>query len=175
MNVNRINIIFLPMLIMGGYGIEIFCRKLGEIRPKLRRTTPILVLVVYAACFISFERFYFVEYRQYSAAAFDAGLEEALQEAEGSGKTIHINKSGIYPKVLYYLQMPVDDYIATRVFSDWHPMPQSAGNLYFDMGNAVPDKNGVFILEAGADLEPFVDAGFEVNQYGSCSYVYYPE
>lgn len=174
-NVNRINIIFLPMLIMGGYGIEIFCRKLGEIRPKLRRTTPILVLVVYAACFISFERFYFVEYRQYSAAAFDAGLEEALQEAEGSGKTIHINKSGIYPKVLYYLQMPVDDYIATRVFSDWHPMPQSAGNLYFDMGNAVPDKNGVFILEAGADLEPFVDAGFEVNQYGSCSYVYYPE
>ena len=174
-NVNRINIIFLPMLIMGGYGIEIFCRRLGEIRPRLRSIIPVLVLVVYAACFVSFERFYFVEYRQDSSAAFDAGLKEALQEAAGSGKTIHVNKSGIYPKVLYYLQMPVDEYIATRVFSDWHPMPQSAGNLYFDMGNAVPNKNGVFILEAGADLKSFEDAGFEVKQYGSCSYVYYPE
>ncbi len=174
-NVNRVNIIFLPMLIMGGFGVEVFCKGLTEIIPRLRRAIPILVFVVYIVCFAGFERYYFVDYRQESAVAFDSGLKEALQEAVSSGKTIHVNKSGIYPKVLYYLQMPVDEYIATREFSDWHPMPQSAGNVYFDMGKAVPDENGVFIMEAGADLDAFVQAGFEVKQYGSCSYVYYPE
>ncbi len=124
---------------------------------------------------MSFEKYYFMEYRWQSAYAFDAGLKEALQEAVSSGKTIHINKKGIYPKVLYYLQMPVDEYIETRVFSEWHPMPQSAGNVYFDLGNPVPDTNGVFIMEDGADLTSFVDAGYEVKRYGSCSYVYYPE
>lgn len=174
-NVNRVNIIFLPMLIMGGYGIEIFCSFCAHILPRWTKWVSVGAACLYLVSFLCFAQYYFTEYRQESAAAFDSGLKDALAEGEKSGKTIHINKSGIYPKVLYYVQMPVDEYMNTRVFSDWHPMPKSAGNLYFDMEQVEPDRNSVFILEEGADLSAFVQEGFEVEKYGSCSYVYYPE
>lgn len=174
-NVNRINIIFIPLLAMGGYGIELFCSFFAHMIPAVQKWIMKLMFALYLISFLAFAQYYFTDYQQESAAAFDSGLKEALQEAERSGKPIHINKSGIYPKVLYYVQMPVDQYIKTRVFSDWHPMPQSAGNLYFDMENATPDPDSVFILEEGADLSEFVKDGFEVKKYGSCSYVYYSE
>lgn len=174
-NVNRINIIFLPMLMMGGYGVEVFCSFFMKALPRVRKWIPVGMACLYLISFLGFTEYYFTEYRQESAAAFDSGLKEALVEGEKSGKTIHISKSGIYPKVLYYVQMPVDVYMSTRVFSDWHPMPKSAGNLYFDMGLPEPDRNGVFILEEGVDVTAFLQEGFEVRKYGSCSYVYYPE
>lgn len=174
-NVNRINIIFIPLLMMGGNGVVQLILFLNKRIHKAEMWSSAGIAALYLVTFLCFEYYYFTDYRMESAAAFDAGLKDALQEAEKSGKTIHINKSGIYPKVLYYLQIPVEEYMETRVFSDWHPMPKTTVNLFFDMETAVPDRDGVFILEDGADISPFVKAGFEAKMFKSCHYLYYPE
>lgn len=179
-NVNRINIIWFPLLLMEGCGLDIFCRMSGKFLARIyekcsKRVVSIAVASVFLISFIGFEHYYFTDYKKPIEIAFDGGMKEALIEAEKSGKTIHINRMGMYPKVLYYSRMPVNEYMTTRVFSDYHPMPQSAGNLYFDLNAAVPDKNGVFILQEDFDCSKFIQAGFHFKHYGSCIYAFYPE
>lgn len=179
-NVNRINMIWFPLLLMEGCGVEAVCRKGGQLLGRKcgipgKRAVLIGIAAVFLLSFVGFEHYYFTDYKKPVEIAFDGGMKEALEEAEKSGKTIHINRMGMYPKVLYYTRMPVDDYMATRVFSEYHPMLRSAGNLYFDLNAAVPDRNGVFILQEDFDCSKFIQEGFHFKHYGSCIYAYYPE
>lgn len=174
-NINRVNIIFIPMLIFGAYGIVRVCTWQEAHAPALRRAATVMIALLYLVSFVRFEVYYFTDYREESGGAFDAGLKDALEAAVESGKTIHIKKMGIYPKVLYYLQIPVDEYMDSREFSQYHPMPYSANNIIYIYADGEElNTDDVYILDEGMDLQAFADAGFECVQYKSCTYAYYP-
>lgn len=83
---------------------------------------------------------------------------------------------GIYPKVLYYLQIPVDEYMDSRVFSQYHPMPYSANNIIYIYSDGEElNTDDVYILDEDTDLVPFNEAGFACMQYKSCTYAYVGE
>lgn len=175
-NINRVNIIFIPMLIFGAYGIERVCVWQEEHVVDRGRIAAVVIATIYFVSFVRFEIYYYTDYRIESAGAFDAGLRDALEVAVGSGRTIHIKKMGIYPKVLYYLQIPVDEYMDSRVFSQYHPMPYSANNIIYIYSDGEElNTDDVYILDEDTDLVPFNEAGFACMQYKSCTYAYVGE
>ena len=74
-NVNRVNSLWMPAVLLSAAGIWFVCSRF-DVRALA------VPLVVYAALFIGFERYYFTDYAQEIALHFGSGLEEAVERAK---------------------------------------------------------------------------------------------
>ena len=73
-NLNRVNIIFYPLLFLCAYGIHLAIRRWEKLGPVL--------LGAYAICSILFFGTYFTSYAQESRLYYNADLMEAIEEAD---------------------------------------------------------------------------------------------
>ncbi len=74
-NVNRINIIFYPLLFFCGFGLQAACRRCPGLLP--------VTAVAYALCFLLFLGNYFTSFREEIKTYFNVNFLEAVREADG--------------------------------------------------------------------------------------------
>ena len=140
-NINRINCIHIPIITFIGIGLYAICSFVE------RYFKPITLIVCGAmlVCFVSFEMYYYTEYRKLINWQFQASAEEKILDAmerAGEDETIYIDPNINYAKILYYSHMPVQEFLDTVEYSNYPYMylaVSTMGRFVFDIENAPKD------------------------------------
>lgn len=158
-NVNKVNLIFPPVLIMTGTSFYFLYEDLKNIL-VIKAQHGILSVLIYAVkCIIPviailylfqlsrFNSYYFTTYAEDPGDGFLTGMEEALEiadaAADASGAAVYIPEYRAYPVVLFYEQIPASSYQeANRNGADFSDLGRHKRN--YDVEN--PDTNSVYIL-----------------------------
>jgi hypothetical protein len=165
-NVNRVNLIFIPIIVMAAQGIII---AFSYIHPKLIYVP----LVAYLLCFANFEREYFTIYKDQIANPFCEGIGDAMEFAQlqsKPGDKIYVDPGVSYPRVLFYGKVDLNSYLSTVRYTNFpsaflyvHEFDRYV--FTFDLGNA--DKQAVYLLEnKDSRLSWFEQRGFSVRNFG---------
>lgn len=153
-NINRVNIIFIPLIYFTAYGVYYIFTHFSFMRERL----VFLPLVVYIFCFVQFEIFYFTEYKENINHTFCEGIGDAVEYAkENSDEVsfIYVTPNANYARVLFYARPDVDNYLDTVRYTNY---PSAFLDVYaFDRYNFSVDPNseadGVscYILDSSYD------------------------
>ena len=167
-NVNKVNILFIPLVILIALGIYFICSL--SFRHVLTG-----VLAVYVVLFAGFEHYYFTEYQDEAALHFDYGLEEAMEVAMEKGERVYIEQGSYYPKILFYSQLPVEDFRESVQYV-FYPSAYLVA-VEFDRFSLwanpyEPDMTGAYILHSDSDFGILEDEGFIFEEYGVYTVAY---
>ena len=165
-NINRVNILFLPVLVLAAVGLRWFC---GLFRGRL---TPLL-LAAYLFLFVSFCGFcYFPPQSDYQTRlryAFGDGLDRALAAAEEQQGTIVLDGQIYHSTVLFYTGTPVEDYRATVEYERYpatYLHPTRFTRFRFDYDGEAPEEDACYILSPWTDDSALRAEGFHAEDYG---------
>ena len=131
-NINRINIIFIPLIIISSFGIIIIF--------KNKRKLIIIPIIIYSIQFINFEYFYFSKYNYLVHNSFFYQIDKAIQFIKNdlnynSSIALHIEnyKKSLYPAILFYLKQDINNYLNTVIYKDKNDslLPLKYENIYF--------------------------------------------
>ena len=166
-NVNRINILFPPLVFLTAEGICRFCDRFRA------RLLPLL-LAAYLLCFGLFARYYFTDYKALLRSSFGWGLEEALAAAERFDGAIVLSGDIYYPDVLFYAQTDPDVFRATVRYQNYPAAFLRAASFdRFRFGpDSAPEDGCVWLLSAWSDASAFAEEGFVAERYGYYTLVY---
>lgn len=169
-NINRINILFIPMIMTAAIGVYYLCSLI-----HLRYL--ILPALFYLAMFIGFEHFYFTEYRQLTDYHFCRGLEDAVSEAVSYQGPVYFSRGLTQARILFFTEQPTQEYIDTVEYFNY-PDPfleiKSFGRYSFDFDPSEPDINATYCLNQNTDLTAFESMGFTLHTYGSFTVAHHP-
>lgn len=160
-NINRVNILFIPMIIIAASGVYFLC----ELADKRLLVIP---FVIYAVSFVKFERYYFTDYQEQLSYWFGYGLEEALEAACSHEGTVYVKALNGYPRILYYCRIPVTDFLDTveRYYQGGNNYEVvSFDRFCFQFDETHPEKDGIYLLDTEVDLQPFQEGGFELTYF----------
>lgn len=161
-NINRNNILFIPMMIIAALGIYYLCSLIG-----LRYQ--VLPAAFYLCMFMGFEHYYFTEYAEILNYYFCDGLEDAVNEAVACDGQIYVSPGLKHSSILFLAEVPVTEFIDTVEYynyPDAYLDARSFGRFSYDFDPAVPDTEAAYILNQNTDLSPFEQAGFTLHTYG---------
>ena len=131
-NINRINIIFIPLIIICTFGLIIIF--------KNRRKLLIIPIIIYSLQFINFEYYYFLKYNYLVHNSFFYKIDKAIHFIKNdlnynSSIALHIEnyKKSLYPAVLFYLKQDINKYLNTIIYKDKNDslLPLKYENIYF--------------------------------------------
>lgn len=181
-NVNRINCIHIPIITFIITGIYLIVL---TIQKKFEYALPI-VSIALLVLFCFFEQFYFTTFKDIIGARWKQGLEEAVIYAEelyeedeayggvsGSEQIgidydcIYVDHSFHYPRIMYYSQIPVDEYRETVQYTNYPAEFLDAycfGHYVFDLSQVAPGDLCIIPL---SKVEEFASAGFEIVTFDS--------
>lgn len=157
-NVNRINIIFIPMLFFAARGI---CRL------KARITKPIALL--YAVCFAMFLNFYCTDYAKTIPYYFFGGLETAIEAVADEDKTVYLPENVYHSQVMFFDKTEHEEYVKTVKYK-YYPAAYLKATEFakyifgYDTENI--DPNAAYIIAPGEDTTKFEQVGFEIEHHG---------
>ena len=170
-NINRVNILFIPMIMVAGIGVYYLCCLIN-----LRYL--ILPALYYLILFIGFEHFYFTEYRELTDYYFCRGLENAIEETISYDGPIYISRGVGHSRILFFTGEPVQEFVDTVEYFNY-PSPyldaRSFGRYSFEFDPASPDINATYCLSQNVDLAPFEAMGFTLKTYGNYTVAHHPE
>lgn len=161
-NINRCNILFIPMIIIAAIGIYYLC-SLIDLRYL------ILTAGFYLCMFIGFEHYYFTEYSDLIGYYFCDGLEDAVKEAITYEGQINVSYGLMHSSILFLAEVPVPEFIETVeyfYYPDSFLNARSFGRFNFDFDPTQPDTDITYILNQAVDLTPFEQAGFTLHTHG---------
>ncbi len=188
-NINRVNILFIPIIIITASGIYYVCmlggRLIGVACSKLRwkkengifetvssgqlRKWLLIVSVgCYLVLFVKFERYYFTEYRTEIEYHFCKGIEEAVDHALQYDGTIYVSPGIQHPRILFYSEVDVTEYIETVKYYNYPSSfleTVSFGRFNFEFDSTKPDKDAVYILSKAVDLSVYEEMGFILDTF----------
>lgn len=170
-NINRVNILFIPMIIISATGVYYMCSFIS-----LRLL--IVPMLVYSMLFAGFEKYYFTEYKEEIRYSFCYGLEDAMTEATSHEGPIYISPGVYHSRIMFYSKEPVTEYLETvqyAVYPSAFLNAVSFGRFSFDFDAAVPDKNVTYILNRSVDLTPYQNAGFTLLDFANYTVAFYSE
>lgn len=161
-NINRVNSLWLPMILISAIGIWYLCKliHLGVL---------IVPFVIYTVLFCNFEKYYFTEYKQEISGYFCEGLEDAVQEAISHQGTIYATGSANYARLLFYSKQDVEEYIATVQYTNYPSafLDVSSFGRFCILSDSIPlDPAAIYILDASMDTSAFTNAGMTTKTYG---------
>ena len=167
-NINRVNSLWLPMIITAAIGIWFLCK---SINLKLL----VVPFIIYSTLFINFEEYYFTDYKQEIAGSFCEGLEDAVEEAVSLNRIVYVTSTASYARILFYSKQDVNEYINTVQYTNYPSAfldVSSFGRFcfYFDL-NAL-DPSGVYLVDSSVDSSYFINAGFTVKSFGHYTVAY---
>lgn len=167
-NVNKVNILFIPIVILIALGIWFACSL--SFRHVLTA-----VLGVYLVLFAGFEYYYFTEYKEECKAHFDYGFEEALDLAMEKGERVYMEQGTYYPKVLFYSRMPVDEFrenVQYYFYPSAYLVAVEMGRFSLWANPYEPDMSGAYVLHSDADFGILAESGFVFEEYGLYTVAY---
>jgi hypothetical protein len=166
-NVNRVNILFPPLIFLTAEGISRFCERFRV------RLLPLL-LAAYLLCFGLFARYYFTDYKASLRTSFAWGLEDALAAAERHDGTIVLSGDVYYPDVLFYAQTDPDVFRATVRYQNYPAAFLRAASFdRFRFGlDGAPEDGCVYLLSPWSDTSVFTEADYETERYGFYTLAY---
>ena len=186
-NVNRVNILFLPLICLAASGLYAVFTALGYLKKwkKWKYYGLVIPVMVYLIFFIRFERFYFTEYKELIGWYFCQGLEEVMEyQVENLDETghVYVTSNANYARILYYVRENIEDYQSSVVYTNYPSMfldVASFGKYSFYVdGNREPDGTSVYILDEsyqGSNLMNSLQAsGYQVFSSGHY-FLYYPQ
>ncbi len=159
-NINRVNIIWIPLIIFAAVGI---C----EVCERIDKRLFVFFFCIYTVLFVRFEKYYFTDYAKEIAPVFSDGLESAMQEAVSYENDICVDGAS-WIKVLYYSKMPVEDYIASVQFKNYPSaflQASAFGRFTFGYDNSEIDMNTIYIVKSENDFSAFEAAGFTLHTH----------
>jgi len=166
-NINRVNILFLPLLILAAVGLRWF----GSLFHG--RLTPLL-LAAYLFLFGSFCGLYYFRadsgYQTQMRYAFGDGLDRALEAAMEQEGTVVLDGHIYYSTVLFYSGTPVEDFRATVAYERYpaaYLSPTSFTRFRFGCGGGVPEEGSCcYILSPWTDGSGLKAEGFRAEEFG---------
>ena len=169
MNVNRVNIIFIPLILLTAQGI---CYLAALSREWL--VAPVAAL--YILGFLLFQCFYFGEYRETIRPYFSYGLEEAVEAVtEDYEGTVYVSENIQYPKILFYDRTDPDEFRETveyRYYPAAFLQAEVFGRWRFGWDEAALDMSARYILSPWDGTGPFEAAGFTLERFGTITTAY---
>ena len=166
-NVNRVNILFPPLVFLTAEGICWFCDRFRA------RLLPLL-LAAYLLCFGLFARYYFTDYKASLRSSFAWGLEDALAAAERFDGPVVLSGDVYYPDVLFYAQTDPAVFRESVRYQNYPAAflrAASFDRFRFGLENA-PEDGCVYLLSPWSDAALFTEAGYAAEQYGYYTLVY---
>lgn len=167
-NMNRINYIYLPLLYFNVLGLTYLYQ-------SVRKEVFATLSAAYAISFIAFSAFYFSYYEEDIGVIFQKGLDQCIEVAQESEKDIYLNEVS-FPKVLFYSQTPVLEFLETVEYSNYpnaYLEAASFNHYYFYFEPAMIDNENAYIFETGSmDLQLFYEQGMSVETYDSMTVAY---
>ena len=165
-NVNRVNLIFFPIIVMAAQGIVL---AFSYIHPKMIYVP----LVAYLLSFANFERSYFTTYKDQIASNFCEGVGEAMDFAQSlvkPGGKIYVDPNVSYPRVLFYGKVDLNSYLSTVRYINFpsaflyvHEFDRYV--FTFDVDRI--DGHAIYLLEnKDSRLSQFEQQGFSVRNFG---------
>ena len=163
-NVTRINMLFIPLVVFIALGVYF-------LSTVTHRRVLIWIAAVYAALFVGFECYYFTEYNRDIGANFSYGLEDALDAATEKADTLYISQNNsYYSKVLFYAEVPVDEFRSTVQYLDYPAaflQALSFGRFRFCPDLNSPEDDAAYVMTADSDYSMLLECGFTVEHYGT--------
>ena len=168
-NANRINCLHIPMILFCAVGV----RSLFELRGKTISRT---VVVLYCVSFLAFTGYYFGEGQTALSDFYRPGTKEAIAFAQKlTDETIYCRMHGRYSKVLYYTQMPLDEYFSTIVYvNPPYPEPSAFGQFIFESPHTARTGDAIYIIEDN-ELKTYTDAGYTIEPFERMAVAYLPD
>lgn len=168
-NINRVNILFIPMIIIAALGIYYLCSLID-----LRYLA--LIGLFYLTMFMGFEHYYFTEYSKITDYYFCRGLQNAVEEAVTYEGQIYFSRGLEHSRILFLTRVPVSEFIETVEYFNY-PSPyleaKSFGRFSCEFDASNPDKNATYVLSQNVDLSPFEAQGFTLHTYGYYTVAHY--
>lgn len=160
-NVNRANIIFIPLIICTSVGLDFICEKLsGHLFT--------LILALYLGAFCVFSVFYFKEYQSSISYYFAEGLEESVKDIKDFDGTVYVYGRIYYPSLLFYTGENVNRFLDSVEYKHFPAAYLSAKQfdkyVFFDEIPQI-DKNAAYILPSSADITEFEALEFEITYH----------
>lgn len=162
-NINRNNILFIPMIVVAALGVYYLC-SLIDLRYL------ILPAIFYLCMFIGFEHYYFTDYREIMEYYFCHGLEDAVKEAVTYDGPIYVSYGLMHSSILFLAEEPVTEFIETVEYYNYphaYLDARSFGRFSYDFDPAAPEAGATYILSQNVDLAPFEQAGFTLHTHGN--------
>jgi len=161
-NATKINILFIPIVILIALGI-FFLEKL-----TFRRFAAIIA-ALYCVLFIGFESYYFTDYVRESDPHFSRGLGEAVEFADSRGEHVYFEQGTFYPKVLFYTKIPVERFIDSVEY-EYYPAAYLTAygfdkySMWADPYH--PEDNAAYVISEGGDSGILEESGFDKVRIG---------
>lgn len=157
-NVNRMNIIHMPILFFAGIGLYFVVMLIA----RFFKYSWAIFITFYTVVCLCFSVFYFTTYQDNIAVMFDEGLDRAVERAaviSDNKKPVYVEWTFLYSKILFYSKMPVTTYIDTVEYTNY-PSPyleiSKCGNFYYNFDSY--DLDSIYLLSA--------DSGRMLGAYG---------
>ncbi len=173
-NVNKMNYIHIPILILWTEGTAWICR-------KWKKKAGAVLVAVYLISFISFQGYYYTSYQEQISerqlAGADSALENALLMKEQGYDKISLPNVLRHPAVLFHTQWPLDNYLETV---EWQEYParwlktKSFGDFVWRLDEETIDAfdaNTVYVITLEEE-KLFKDAGFKTELFDYCGIAY---
>lgn len=164
-NVNRVNLLFLPLLIISAFGI-VFTFERIHVRAL------VVPLFAYLICLATFEKDYFTTYRDHIGDYFCEGIEDAMNLAlsKSGGKSVVVDPAVSYPRVLFYGKVDLNSYLSTVKYTNFPSafLYVKSFDKYIFTDRMIPEhKDVVYLLEnSGARMKALQDLGYNVECFG---------
>lgn len=167
-NINRVNSVYLPMIIITAVGVGSFIRS---------KVTFAGVVLAYVICFAGFNVQYFSQdYQNSIKTEFYYSFGDAVNKAEQLSSddeaiyvTANVNMPYIY--VLFYTQTPPQEFYDTVVYSNpgsQFQLVSSFGNYSFSSSYLSTGQQGIYILD-NSDIETISQFTDEIYTFDSYS------
>lgn len=173
-NINRINIIFLPLILAAAYGWYALFTKIVFLRERL----VFLPFVIYMFSFICFELYYFTDYRSTVNPYFYEGISDAMDYIKNDlpeDAPVYVAPSISYSNILFYDKTELDSYLSTVSYANYPAeflSLNSFGRYIFGIyPDQAPDERSIYLLDASYDnsllVTSMTDAGFTAYKSGN--------
>lgn len=164
-NINRVNLLFIPMLLMIAKGLFLVFH-------YLHPSALAIPFVIYACYFASFEKHYFTDYKNQISWHFCKGIDAAMNYIETDLKkaeSVKVSHDVSWPRVLFFAKPELNDFLQTVQYSNFpaaflDAVKFTRYKFYFDENNL--DGISVYLLSksngASSTLE---NAGYEIREF----------
>ncbi len=160
-NVNRVNILFIPLVLLAAEGFDWICE---HFKPGF-----IVIEAVYLIFFGLFTHYYFTEYSVQISSSFGKGLTEAVEAVSDYDGVVVLSSDIHYPKILLLTETPTKDFIDTVEYKNYPAAflsPLKFGRWRWGIEADALDPNCAYLFSKWTDAAPFKNGEYQLTQYG---------
>ena len=172
-NVYQINYCHVPLIILWMIGVHECCEKFGHVAKKI-------VVVLYLLSFGLFMGYYLTEFQDKISKRQLSGTEEAISKAlelfeTGEYDAICLTEELRHPRVLFYTQWPVDEYIESVTWQNYPDRYLKAASFGpFCWEDIQESKEQYIYIIEQSEMEFFKAEGWNLEEYDYMIVAYKP-